>query len=54
MVGVVIAAALAAFFGGFLVFAQSIERDEARPPRPGVAAAIDDVIPEPPAQAPPP
>ena len=36
-VGFVIGAVLVAFFVGFVVFAQSIEKDEARPPRPGVA-----------------
>ena len=36
-VGFVLGAVLVAFFVGFVVFAQSIEKDEARPPRPGVA-----------------
>ena len=37
MVGLGLAAALVVFFAGFLVFAQSIEKDEVRPPRQGVA-----------------
>ena len=36
-VGFVLGAVLVTFFVGFVVFAQSIEKDEARPPRPGVA-----------------